>query len=151
MCLKSATPVVCLMALLGGTPPGPPQAMAGPEAIIEVADHGAVADGKSDAGPGIRAAIKAAMARGPGCRVRLEAGVYRVGAEAAGQPCFSIARARDLVIEGVRGRTEIRIYKDGTRIGVCEVACSAPTRVECCLLAAKKILGLNSGEPGASI
>ncbi|MEK7509777.1 MAG: peptidoglycan-binding protein, partial [Patescibacteria group bacterium] len=66
--------------------------------------YGAVADNTTDSTVGIQQAIAAAIARGPGSKVILSAGTYRVsctpGQGTHKQHCFDIQGVRDLSIEG---------------------------------------------------
>lgn len=74
---------------------------------FRVSDFGATADGKSDAAPGIRAAIRKAIEAGPGSEVVLEAGTYRVGAALPRSYCFPIASAKRLTIRGAGAATRL--------------------------------------------
>jgi hypothetical protein len=76
---------------------------------FHVRDFGAVADGKTDASDGIRAAIAAAQASGQPAEVILEAGAYRVRPAAPRQACFSIDQATNLVVRGAGQSTRMVI------------------------------------------
>lgn len=84
-------------------------------AEFHVKDFGAVADAPEDAGPGIRAAIAAAVEAGPGSEVVLDAGVYRVGrgGTAGG---IHIENADGITVRGQGDATEI-ILTDPTAGG----------------------------------
>lgn len=69
-------------------------------AVFRATDFGASPDGATDAAPGIRQAIAAATAAGPGAEVRLEAGTYRLLPPAPGQSCLTIAGATNLTLRG---------------------------------------------------
>jgi hypothetical protein len=75
--------------------------------VLRVEQFGAVADGSSEAGPGIRAAIAAAIAAGPGAEVVRGPGRYRVKPAAGSTTCFPIEAAKGLVIRGAAGKTEL--------------------------------------------
>ncbi|MCL5269513.1 MAG: glycoside hydrolase family 55 protein [bacterium] len=75
--------------------------------IIRIADFGAPADGRGDAGPAIRKAIDAAVAAGPGAVVELGEGVYRVTTGANRSNAFAIQNARGLTIRGAGVRTQL--------------------------------------------
>jgi len=75
--------------------------------VFRVETFGAAAGADIDSGPGIRKAIAAAMAAGPGSEVVLGPGVYRVKGSGDERYCFSVRGAKDLVIRGEPGRTEI--------------------------------------------
>lgn len=78
-----------------------------PERKFHVRDFGALPDGKTECGPAIREAIRAAIAAGPGGEVVLDGGVYRV--KAADRYCFRLLRAKDLTIRGAGAGTKIVI------------------------------------------
>jgi hypothetical protein len=80
-----------------------------PSRLIHVRDFGAVADGMTDAGNGIRAAIAAAVASGQPAEVVLDAGTYRVRATAPRETCFPIHQATNLVVRGAGKLTRIVI------------------------------------------
>lgn len=77
-----------------------------PERVFAVRDYGAVPDGKTASGKGIRAAIEAAIAAGGG-EVVLEAGIYRVGPDGSGGNCFPVRQATNLVVHGAGKDTHI--------------------------------------------
>lgn len=76
---------------------------------FHVGDYGALPGADSDAGPGIRAAIAAAIACGPPAEVVLEAGTYRLGKPSAGDHAIRVANARDLTIRGSEQGTQLII------------------------------------------
>jgi hypothetical protein len=76
---------------------------------FHVREFGAVADGKSDAADGIRAAIAAAKASRQPAEVLFEAGTYRVRPEAPRQVCFPIHQATNLTVRGAGKSTRIII------------------------------------------
>jgi hypothetical protein len=81
--------------------------------VFHVRDFGAVADGKTDAGDAIRAAIAAAMeaanAADTPVEVVLEAGVYRVRPNRPREACFGIYQASNLTVRGAGKETKIVI------------------------------------------
>ncbi|NSW55035.1 MAG: hypothetical protein HPY44_03400 [Armatimonadetes bacterium] len=72
-------------------------------------DYGALPGAYADAGPGIGAAIAAAIDCGQPAEVVLEAGTYRLGRPPAGDHAVRIANARDLTIRGSDPGTELII------------------------------------------
>lgn len=84
-----------------------PAAIAGKE--FNVADFGAVADGKTDAGPAFRDAVTAASAAGPGAVVKVGAGVWRLMPAAGENACVPIPNAQGLTVCGEPGKTELSI------------------------------------------
>ena len=91
--------------------------------VFHIRDFGAVADGKTDAGNGIRAAIAAAIASGQPVEVRLEAGAYRVRPPAPRETCFPIHQATNLVVRGAGKSTRIVIAdpaSGGFGFGLCQ-------------------------------
>ena len=90
---------------------------------FHVRDFGAIPDSEEDAGPGIRAAIAAAMKSETKAEVILDKGAYRVRAEPQGEYALTIARARDLVVRGQGSATELVITSPqagGIRLSHCE-------------------------------
>jgi len=81
--------------------------------VVHVRDFGAVADGKTDSGNAIRAAIGAAMTSASGAEVVLEEGSYLVRPEEPARPggrrgpCFPIHGATNLVVRGAGPETKI--------------------------------------------
>ena len=76
-------------------------------ATFHVRDFGANPDDGSDAAPGIRAAIEAAKADGPGAEVVLDAGVYTLATAGGGGVCLPIMDARGLTLQGQGEKTEL--------------------------------------------
>ncbi len=76
---------------------------------FDVTDFGAVADGRTDAGPAFRKAIAAAQAAGLGSVVRVPSGVWRLLPTAGEKACLPIIEARGLTVRGVPGKTELII------------------------------------------
>jgi len=76
---------------------------------FHVRDFGALPDGKTESGTAIRAAIRAAIAAGPGSEVVLDGGTYRVRAEGRRGYCFPIHQAANLVVRGAGKATKIVI------------------------------------------
>ncbi len=76
---------------------------------FDVTDFGAVADGRTDAGPAFREAIAAAQAAGPRSVVRVPAGVWRLLPTGGEKDCLPITKARGLTVRGVPGKTELII------------------------------------------
>jgi len=76
---------------------------------FNVRDFGAVADGQTESGAGIRAAFQAAIKAGPGSEVVLEAGTYRVKPAVPREACFPIHGATNLVMRGAGRSTQIVI------------------------------------------
>lgn len=74
---------------------------------FNVADYGAVADGKTDSGPAFRKAIAAAQAAGQGSVVMVGAGVWRLMPAEGQKACLPIANARGLTVRGEPGKTEL--------------------------------------------
>ncbi|MHB1309076.1 MAG: right-handed parallel beta-helix repeat-containing protein [Limisphaerales bacterium] len=77
--------------------------------LVHVRDFGAVADGVTESGGAIRAAVQAAMAAGPGAEVVLEAGVYRVKPRVPREVGIPITGATNLVVRGAGKDTQIVI------------------------------------------
>jgi len=97
-----------LLIVLAGFPGSAaclPAASAGQ--VFRVRDFGALPDGKTDSGAGIREAVRAAIAAGPGSEVVLEGGTYRVRAEGRRAYCFPIHQAANLVVRGAGKATRI--------------------------------------------
>lgn len=84
-----------------------PAAIAGKE--FNVADFGAVADGKTDAGPAFRDAVTAAIAAGPGAVVKVGAGIWRLMPAAGKNACVPIPNTQGLTVCGEPGKTELSI------------------------------------------
>ena len=76
---------------------------------FDVTEFGAVADGRTHAGPLFRKAIVAAQAAGPGSVVRVPSGVWRLLPTVGEKTCLPITKARDLTVRGVPGKTELII------------------------------------------
>jgi parallel beta helix pectate lyase-like protein/pectate lyase-like protein len=93
-----------------------PGAVKGKEHVVQVKDFGAVADGKTDSGNAIRAAIEAAIEMGPGSEVVFDAGTYRIEAGKSKQYCFNIANANGLTIRG-QGDETLFVITDPTNGG----------------------------------
>ena len=72
-------------------------------------DFGAVPDGKTESGDAICAAIRAALASGPGTEVVLESGTYRVKPEGPRRYCFPIRGAAGLTVRGASQATKVVI------------------------------------------
>jgi hypothetical protein len=83
-----------------------PGKRAGP---FRACDFGAVADGRTESGGAIRAAIAAAIKAGPGAEVLLDEGTYIVKAEGPKGYCFPIDRASGLTVRGAGKATRIVI------------------------------------------
>ncbi|AHF92261.1 alpha-1,2-mannosidase [Opitutaceae bacterium TAV5] len=77
--------------------------------VFDVADFGAVADGRTDCGPAFRRAIAAAVAAGPGSVVKVSAGTWRLLPDGEEMSCVPVSRARQLTIRGEPGKTELVI------------------------------------------
>ena len=91
--------------------------------VLHVRDFGALADGKTDAGNGIRAAIAAAVASGQPAEVVLDAGTYRVLPAAPRETCFPIHQATNLTVRGAGKSTRIVIAdpaSGGFGFGLCQ-------------------------------
>ena len=91
--------------------------------VFHVGEFGAMADDKTDAGPGIRAAIAAAKASGQPSEVQFGAGTYRVRPSAPRETCFPIHQATNLVVRGAGKSTRIVITdpaSGGFGFGVCQ-------------------------------
>jgi hypothetical protein len=94
---------------------------------FSVREYGAVADGQTDAGPGIRAAIEAAQAAATPetpAEVILDAGTYRVQPvnERSGY-CLPVHQAKDVTIRGAGPTTKLVITSPktgGLIFGLCE-------------------------------
>ncbi|MEK7674523.1 MAG: right-handed parallel beta-helix repeat-containing protein [Verrucomicrobiota bacterium] len=80
-----------------------------PPRVFHVRDFGAKADGITDSGAAIRAAIAAARTSVPPAEVVLDAGTYRVRAEDPRGYCFPIHQATNLVMRGAGKATKIVI------------------------------------------
>jgi hypothetical protein len=110
--LDRITAVLVLFGLTFSTCAGLPLAAA-ESRVFRVRDFGAVADGKTDAGNAIRAAIAAAMeaakAADSPVEVVLEAGTYRVRPERPRDACFLIQQATNLTVRGAGKETKIVI------------------------------------------
>ena len=94
-----------------------------PRRTFHVRDYGAHPDSGIDAGPGIRAAIAAAIGPGEPAEVVLDEGVYRVGPGPAGGYAVSVEGARDLVLRGRGTPTELVITDPtlgGIRLSNCD-------------------------------
>ncbi len=76
---------------------------------LNVRDFGALPDGQTESGAGIRAAIQAAIKAGPGSAVVLEAGIYRVKPPMPREACFPIHGATNLVVRGAAKSTKLVI------------------------------------------
>jgi len=99
-------PMAALAVLALGT--GMAATAAETEKVFRVGDFGATPDDGSDAGPGIRAAIEAAKAAGPGASVVLEAGVYTVASAAGrGGVCLPLDGCEGVTVRGQGSATEI--------------------------------------------
>lgn len=96
--------------------------------LFRVEDFGARADGVTDAGPGIRAAIAAAIASGEDAEVRLERGRYRVEGRPGNESAILISGARKLVLSG-EGDDTVIIACNPLAGGI-EVADSGDVRVQ---------------------
>ncbi|MHC4718111.1 MAG: right-handed parallel beta-helix repeat-containing protein [Planctomycetota bacterium] len=75
--------------------------------VFRVDDYGADPAGVKDSGPAVRKALAAAIASTGPKRVVFSAGTYRMRAEGGRRVCLPIARATDLTVEGVKGKTEL--------------------------------------------
>ena len=80
-----------------------------PSRTFNVRDFGALPDGQTESGAGIRDAIQAAIKAGPGSEVVLEAGIYRVKPAAPREACFLVHGATNLVVRGAGQATRIVI------------------------------------------
>jgi hypothetical protein len=74
---------------------------------FNVGDFGAIADGKTDAGPAFRKAIAAAQAAGTGSVVTVGAGVWRLLPAPGENACLPIANARGLTVRGEPGSAQL--------------------------------------------
>jgi hypothetical protein len=104
-----------------------PPVLAAEETVFHVRDFGAVPDGTTPAGDGIRAAIEAAMAvaSSPDAPVAvvLDAGTYRVRHDNGRGYCFPIHRAANLTVRGAGKSTKIVITDPmlgGFLFGLCQ-------------------------------
>jgi len=82
-----------------------------------------VANSEDDSGDAIRAAVRAAMAAGPGAEVVFEAGTYRVQAEGQRGYCFPVRQAANLVVRGAGKATKIVITNPAVgafSFGICQ-------------------------------
>lgn len=95
----------CLGLVLAASPGQGCRVSAGE--VFHARDFGAVPDDGSDAAPGIRAAIAAARAAGPGAEVVLDAGVYTLNSEGEGNVCFPLNECDGLVLRGQGTATEL--------------------------------------------
>jgi len=102
--MQSIVPMLSLLTAWAYGAPSPPSPRP-----LHVRDFGAVPDGKTESGAGIRAAIRAAIASGGPAQVILDAGTYRVKAEPSRPYCFPIERASGLTIRGAGPATKIVI------------------------------------------
>ncbi len=84
--------------------------------VFEVDNFGAVAGSRDDAGPAVRAAVKAAIAAGPGAEVLFGPGVYILADEESNKTGVLVSQADGLTIRGVSSKTEILVTNP--RIGV---------------------------------
>jgi len=82
--------------------------------VFDVDKYGAVGDGKSDSGPGIRRAIADAIRYGAPAEVLLGAGRYRVGGASGEKAALAILKAKDLVLRGAGTKTELIITNPET-------------------------------------
>jgi hypothetical protein len=96
--------------------------------LFRVEDFGARADGVTDAGPGIRAAIAAAIASGIDAEVRLERGRYHVEGGPNNEAAIRIVGARKLVLSGEGNDTVI--VAGNPLAGGIEVADSGDVRIQ---------------------
>ncbi len=71
-----------------------------PERVLRVGEFGAVGDGRTDDGPAIRAALRAAAEAGVPCRVVFEPRTYRLAPWEEHWYALHLADARDIVLEG---------------------------------------------------
>ncbi|MFC5403266.1 right-handed parallel beta-helix repeat-containing protein [Cohnella soli] len=97
--------------------------------LFRAADFGARADGVTDAGPGIRAAIAAAIACGEDAEVRLDRGRYRIEGGTGNEAAVVIEGARKLILSGEGDETVI--VAGNPLAGGIEVADSEDVRVQC--------------------
>ena len=77
--------------------------------VFDVATYGAVGDGKTDSGLGIRRAIADAIECGVPAEVRLGPGKYRVSGDPEKKAALVIFGAKDLVLRGAGTKTELII------------------------------------------
>jgi hypothetical protein len=94
-----------------------------PPRQFHVRDYGARPDPRVDSGPGVRAAIAAAMASGGPAEVILGEGVYRVSRGPDEAYALAVVAARDLTVRGQGSSTEIVITDPelgGFRLSACE-------------------------------
>jgi hypothetical protein len=75
--------------------------------LFHARDFGAIPDGRTESGPALRSAIKAASASGAGSEVLLEAGTYLVAPERPRTDCLPINGADGLLVRGRGVETRI--------------------------------------------
>lgn len=80
-------------------------------ASFAVADYGAVADSEQDAGPAVRAALKAAVAAGPGSEVVFDRGAYRIAPTEGDSYCIRLQEADGITVRGTGPETEILLTR----------------------------------------
>ncbi len=76
---------------------------------FHVRDFGALADGRTECGESIRAAIQAAIKTGGPSEVILDPGIYRATPETPRGTCFPIQNATNLTVRGAGSSTKILV------------------------------------------
>jgi len=111
-CSKLLMTALCCTALVSTDTGSEALALTRDTKTFSARDYGAVPDG-SDAGPGIRAAVSAAMAHGKYSEVLLESGQYRIDTLQDGRFHFVINGARHFTLRGVANSTTLVFANPG--------------------------------------